>query len=480
MPEYPQSGFLPACPADRAKTPEQRGNMSARKPRAQDMDESLMLTQQMKEHIEGLTARQSEALKKMKDSKSAVSKLRDQVSTLQQQMDAVQSETKTSGKATSDLRSETEKLENEHAVLHATHTWTKSSLDSALAAQEEYRKGYNSLRSAFKKAKEDLERANEELKNSKSAHEELQKSRAILDEKKAQWDKELDSVNATMQRIARKHKDKAKAVLDRMQSGQASSLLGTCFANWLVYLKDWKNSEKAKAEVEAAKAKLAGFQSKKNEEAKQFLNRMSAASDSGLVAVAFKAWLSAAADALKEQREADKMSSTLKNQKLEARKKLEATLGENMKGLTGLVLKNWAQMFKEEKEERELKAQADAVMKDYQKRKRGEAMGVVGRMAQKKENALLGQIVLVWKIFTTSEVAAKFREAEAKKRLETIGTDMEAVKKAIALKKGELREAHEELSAVQTKNKAMREQLEHIMALEDSMEQIQSELEKDD
>lgn len=453
--------------------------MSARA-KAQDMDESLKLTAVMKEHIEGLTTRQVEALKKMKDSKSAVSKLRDQVSAMQQRIDAVQSETQLSSRATTDLKSDLEKLENEHAVLHATHSWTKSSLDSALAAQEEYRKGYNSLRAAFKKAKDDLEKVNEELASGKTAHQELDRARAILDERKAVWDKELNEVNATMQRIARKHKDKAKAVLDRMQLGQASGLMGMCFQGWIAFLKDWKKNEKANADVLVAQEKLASFQAQKNEEAKQFLNRMSAASDSGLVSVAFKAWLQAASEALKDRREADNLASTLKNQKLEARKKLEATLGENMKGLNGLIFKNWAQTVREDREERQLKEQADAVMKDYQKRKRGEAMGVVGRMAQKKENALLSQIVLVWKIIVSSEVARKYREAEAKSRMQTVRKDLEEAQKAFAAKKAELDEAAEELDEVKSKNKVMRDQLAQIMELEDSMEKIQEELEKDD
>uniref|UniRef100_A0A7S4Q4C8 Uncharacterized protein n=1 Tax=Alexandrium monilatum TaxID=311494 RepID=A0A7S4Q4C8_9DINO len=445
------------------------------KARAQDMDESLELTVQMKEHIENLTARQAEAIKKMRDSKNHVQKLRDQVQAMQQQIDSVHSERGASTRATEEMKSDMEKLENDHAVLHSTHTWTKSSLDAALAAQEEYRKGYNSLRAAFKKAKEELEVANAELANAQDTHHELERARAVLDERKAHWKKELDSVDATMQRIARRHKDKAKSVLDRMHQGQASGLLGTCFVAWLDFLKDWKNNEHMRLEVEAAQAKLAGFQSSKREKAKAFLDRMTASSNTGLVSVSFKYWVEACADALKDRHQADETATKLRNQKLEARKRLEATLGENMKGIKGLTFKNWLQTIREEKEEREIKAQADAVLKDYQRRKKYQSYQVVNRMATKKENGLLSQVTLLWKIIITSEVAARIRDEESKARLKTIFKDIEEAKQILADKKSVLVDAQEELAEVKKKNKTMKSQLQQIMDLEDSMEVVQKE-----
>jgi len=479
MPSYKdETGFLPPCPTERG-TSGQAWTARNGKPRAQEMDESLLLTQQMKEHIEGLTARQTEAIRKMKDSKSTVQKLHDQVNSMQQQIEAVKTDKANSAKATEEMKTQMAKLENEHAVLHATHTWTKSSLDSALAAQEEYRKGYNSLRAAFKKAKDDIENANQELANSKHYKQELEKARATLDERKAHWNKELDAVNATMKRIAARHKDKSKAVLDRMLAGQASGLMGTSFAAWVAYLKDWKNSESAKAAVEAAQAKIQDFQDKYKGGAKQFLSRMTAASESGLVSSVWKVWLEACADTFKERKDAENMASALRNQKLEARKKVEASLGETMRGQKAVTFKNWAQTIREEREEREFKAQADAVMKEYSRKKRGQSLQVVDRMATKKENAVLAQLTLLWKVISVSQIAQRYREAEAQKRLQTIGGDIEVEKKKLVEIKEKLEDAQEELAAVKGKNKAMRNQLQQIMDLEDNMERVQEELFKD-
>jgi len=449
------------------------------KPRAQDLDETLTITQQMKEYVESLSAKQLEAMKKMKDQRSTVAKLREQVNSMQSQIEAAQTDREASTKATQDLQGQLEKLENEHAVLHATHTWTKSSLDSALAAQEEYRKGYNSLRAAFKKAKEEIEKANEEIETHKNAQGELEQARTEYDERKVQWDKELNAVNATMQRIAHKHKDKAQKVLDRMNQGQASGLLGVTFAGWVKAINDWKHSEKAKAEVEATQAKLNAFQDKKTMEAKQFLNRMTSASDTGLTSLCFKSWLQVCEATFKERREAEKLKESMKAQKMEARKKLEVSLGTQMKNIQGVAFKNWAQCYREEKEERELKAQADAAMAEYKSKKKSQSMQVVGRMCAKKEQALLSQLVLLWKIIAASEVATRYRQEEARKRLETFDAEIATKKKLLETKLEELNEAKEELAEVKKKNQVMKQELQKIEDLEEQMEKVQDEIDKE-
>mmetsp|Transcript_120229 Transcript_120229/g.335430 ORF Transcript_120229/g.335430 Transcript_120229/m.335430 type:complete len:468 (-) Transcript_120229:141-1544(-) len=463
-----------------AATQERAKSARPYKPRAVEMDESLSITQQMREHVEVLTQRHTNALNKMKEHKSTVAKLREQVNQMQSQIEAVQVERATSTKATEEMKGQMEKLENEHAVLQATHTWTKSSLDSARAAQEEYRKGYNSLRAAFKKAKEDIEKANVMFEENKGAHGELEQARKVFDEKKALWDKELKDVNATMVRIAARHKNNAKSVLERMQETQASGLCNVCFQSWLSISNDVKKSQRAKDDVEAAKNKLKAFQDSKKQEAKAVLDRMNASSDQGLIALMWKQWLTFCADVFKERKDAENMASTMKNQKLEARKRLEANLGSSMKSMQAVVFKNWANMYREEKEEREMKAQAEQFMNDYKRNKKQQNMAVVGRMAQKKENALLAQITLVWKVCIQSDIALRYREAESKKRLDNIDADIQKAKKELEPKQDELEDLQEELAEMRKKNQVMRDELKKIMDLEDYMERIQKEMEDDE
>lgn len=450
------------------------------KPRAQDMDESLMLTERMREHVELLINREKEAVGKMKDNKGAVQKLRDQINIMQTQLEAAQSDKEAAARATADLKTQIDKLENEHAVLNATHTWTKSSLDSALAAQEEYRKGYNSLRAAYKKAKEDLDKLNEELASSAAAKEDLQKAKALEDERKACWKQELDAVNATMRRMACQHKDKSKSVLGRMMLDQTSALLSACFSEWVHIVQDWRQSEKAKAEVSAVQSKLSKLQKQKNEEAKSFFTRVLHASDAGLVSQAYRAWVDHCADVAKEKREADKLAGLLKKQKSEARRKLEAALGENMKGVQVMSFRAWAHFVKEEKEEQRVKAEAEALMREFKRRKNLQSLQIVDRMASKKDKGALEHMFLLWKIVVGCLKAVRVQEEETKARMAALVKEIERARGALGEREEELEDRQEELKEVQRKNKVMRGQLAQITDLQDRMEEVQRELEEDD
>merc|ERR1712129_106517 len=96
------------------------------------------------------------AAKKMKDGKANLKNLQEQVKTVEAQIHDAEVERDAGKKSHLECQAQMDRLASEHEGLTATHTWTKSSLDSALLSQEQYQKGYASLLAAFKKTKAEL------------------------------------------------------------------------------------------------------------------------------------------------------------------------------------------------------------------------------------------------------------------------------------------------------------------------------------
>merc|ERR1719433_353137 len=106
-----------------------------------------------------------EATKTNKEKKDAAAQLRTLVHTKEQHLEDVQAEIETTARATAKAKASLEKLQTEHAILQARHTWAKSSLDSALGAQEEYKRHYESVEASLAKAKSEIARQEELLQS---------------------------------------------------------------------------------------------------------------------------------------------------------------------------------------------------------------------------------------------------------------------------------------------------------------------------
>mmetsp|Transcript_75492 Transcript_75492/g.213556 ORF Transcript_75492/g.213556 Transcript_75492/m.213556 type:complete len:471 (+) Transcript_75492:73-1485(+) len=463
------AGFLPQVP---------KGRPTGRptKARALDMDESLSITQQMQEQVERLKQKQMLAANKMKESKSAVAKLNDSVGSAQGQLQKTQTEKDDIERSTTDSKAKWEKLQTEHAVLNATHTWTKSSLDSALAAQEEYRKGYNNLRTAFKKAKEDLTQKEADLEKCKNADVEYARLKTDLEEKEQHYAEELKDTQDTLRRFICRQKDKSKAVLDRMIRGEGSGLLTITVQSWRTVVQQEKGRDYSRKELEAAQEHLKAYQAKKKEEARSVLDRMSAASEGGLLALILQNWAKAVQDVKATQAEADKLQDMLKNQKLEARKTLERNLGSSMGGVLTVALKNWVSYFQDMKKENKMRDEAKAALEQFQKRKKGESLSVVGRMAGQKSGALLAQMFICWHLSIKAEVRFKEQEGGMLKKYNTLVAEYTALQEKLHDVVDDLEDTQEELDESRKKNAALKMQFKEIMVLQDSMDCTMKEM----
>lgn len=242
------------------------------------------------------------------------------------------------------------------------------------------------------------------------------------------------------------------------------------FQNWQKCVQEEKGKDYSRKELEAAQAQLTAYQTKKKDEAKSVLDRMSAASDGGLLSLIVQSWVKAIQEAKKEIEEAEKLQDTLKNQKVEARKALERHLGSSTTGAITMAFKNWQSYFMDWKKENELKAQAEASLKEFQKKKRGESMSVVGRMAGQKTQALLAQVMLAWLMSTKEEVRMKALEKEMNERHAALIAEKAALQKEAQNKIWEIEDAEEEVAEAKKKNQMLKEQVLAIEKLQDDME----------
>jgi len=289
---------------------------------AVEMDETLEMTHQMRSQVELLQMKQKELANKMS------------------------------------LR---KKMESEHAN-------TISTLDSCLAAQEEYRKGYQAVRRAFIKAKEDL----------------TAMTKAFTD-------------------VTKKQREKSKAVMERMVRGTEVTMAMMALEGWKKVMEENRSArdiEKAQAEtaeeVSQFQAQMKAFQEQKRAQTMGVMERMQAASAQGLVSQVFKAWEKDWEDWKRDMAEAQAVREKLEQQKAGAKRTLEKNLGMACAGIMASAWKDWLNSYLEERMVNELMGKADAAMQRYKDKKKGESMCVVDRMSKEKNQALMDIVWIVW------------------------------------------------------------------------------------
>merc|ERR1712151_1414702 len=83
---------------------------------------------------------------------------------------------------------------------------------------------------------------------------------------------------------------------------------------------------------------------------------------------------------------------------MEARRVLEKNLGSSMGAILASAFNDWLNSYLEEKNVNELRDHADRKMKAFAKEKKGQSMIMVDRMAKSKDNGILQQSLLIWRI----------------------------------------------------------------------------------
>merc|ERR1712078_312105 len=104
-------------------------------------------------------------------------------------------------------------------------------------------------------------------------------------------EKKLKEIEAKLAAQAGKNKDNAKAVLMRNLAQGDNMLMDVCLEAWKSWLAEYKLNKDQEDAVKAAEQKMADFMKSKSEGAKGVIEKMNAATDSGLVEHVISTWI---------------------------------------------------------------------------------------------------------------------------------------------------------------------------------------------
>jgi len=118
---------------------------------------------------------------------------------------------------------------------------------------------------------------------------------AMLDEvedvkKKRNGSAALSDVEAKLKNFTDSASGNAKKVLARMNAGNEDACKSMAWSSWVAYVEDYKKDKQMNDELKAKEAAIEEFKKKQKGDAQKVLGRMTAASESGLVAHHFQMW----------------------------------------------------------------------------------------------------------------------------------------------------------------------------------------------
>jgi len=119
--------------------------------------------------------------------------------------------------------------------------------------------------------------------------------------------RKLAEIEAKLSAQAGKNKDNAKAVLMRNLAQGDNMLMDVCLEAWKSWLIEYKQNKDAEDAVKAAEQKVAEFMKNKSDGAKSVIDRMNAATDSGLTEHVISTWV----QYFKDLKKAEEMEALL-------------------------------------------------------------------------------------------------------------------------------------------------------------------------
>jgi len=120
-------------------------------------------------------------------------------------------------------------------------------------------------------------------------------------------ERKMKEIEAKLAAQAGKNKDNAKAVLMRNLASGDNMLMDVCIEAWKDWLKEYKKNKESEDAVKAAEAKVAAFMKSKKDGASSIIDKMNAATDSGLVEHVISTWI----QFRKEEKKAQEMEAML-------------------------------------------------------------------------------------------------------------------------------------------------------------------------
>eukprot|EP00747_Dinoflagellata_sp_TGD_P144708 gnl/TRDRNA2_/TRDRNA2_176530_c5_seq3.p1 gnl/TRDRNA2_/TRDRNA2_176530_c5~~gnl/TRDRNA2_/TRDRNA2_176530_c5_seq3.p1 ORF type:complete len:472 (-),score=128.52 gnl/TRDRNA2_/TRDRNA2_176530_c5_seq3:868-2283(-) len=383
-----------------------------------DIKAALEQTEKMKALIEKVKAKQDEMSARIRAELEGASTTKEDIMKSKEEVQALQREMGEIQKPNAELKSKLDKSREEFELLSATYNKSKAALDSALQAQEAYRKEYHSCRTQLEQAKADFTKQTQDLANARQTEADLEKYKDQLkDYKKHQSDKtksvlarmhgaKIDALmgsvltgwlNAVMenkkdkdfdhamkvqsdqlQAMLKNKSEKARQVMGRMNASSTQGLLSTIINYWLTYVADCRFNRASQDQVDALNKKMQESLAKKGDDAKKVLARMNEATSTGLLHQIIQHWLDYMAleqkgakfkEAL--QKEADKLNEQLKAKSDEARNVLERMSAASASGLVNSCLGAWKKWIFTDRSKRHIEDQLEETEKDILTTKSG-------------------------------------------------------------------------------------------------------------
>jgi len=135
---------------------------------------------------------------------------------------------------------------------------------------------------------------------------------SLVDEWKAKGDRlakeeEMKQLEERMAKFSKDQKAKSKGVLGRMNAGSDQGIMAMYLQAWVSFIEDYNKNKEFEEAVKAEEKKIAEFKKKQKDNSASVMNRMSAATDAGLVQTVMTAWV----DVYTEQKKAFEMEERL-------------------------------------------------------------------------------------------------------------------------------------------------------------------------
>merc|ERR1719291_1523651 len=222
------------------------------------------------------------------------------------------------------------------------------------------------------------------------------------------YEKELHEAEALLY----KHQEKQLAGVRQMLMGKVREtdrgLVDFCISTWYDVVKGIKRDGDTKAELEALQAKMAGFHSEAKSRQMKVFGRMAGDRDQAVVVLAMSSWVTYHQEyhREKEHEEAVKKAQTalnehLKGKKDETKKLLNKMSASTDSGLVAQVWQAWLVITDEEKKARQLEEQmksSDVKLKAMLANTKGKAFGVATRTNEQINENLLLRVQSAWMI----------------------------------------------------------------------------------
>merc|ERR1719163_597099 len=126
---------------------------------------------------------------------------------------------------------------------------------------------------------------------------------AMSNGKESEHAEQLKQIEAKLKGYKDSQTENTKRVMTRMSAGNDMALMNLCWQAWLKFLEDYKKDKDMEDRVKLAEQQVQQFLQQKSDEAKGVLQRMTGATDLGLLHNVVSAW----AQVIKDEKEARAM-----------------------------------------------------------------------------------------------------------------------------------------------------------------------------